>query len=279
MGGAAGAAGAAGATGAAGAAGGALEARTRLRGSRWHRRAGRCAAESAAAADAGSRPGGDVGLDAVGGTRRAAAGVTAGAPGASDASDASGALSRTVRRRGREGISYLARCPLRRPAGPRGPRRAAPGARPSARPSGGRYARRAVLVVSRRLLKYYADSLVSLRALKLATPCHATTGTAPARLPTVCRARLGCAMHLATAQQARARSRRGRRSGRTPTVSCPSISCAPSSAIEHHGCCAEYRQHALLQARCRAAAPHLRDQGVELAEDAMTSVGRYMRTH
>ena len=110
----------------------ALEARTRLRGSRWHRRAGRCAAESAAAADAGSRPGGDVGLDAVGGTRRAAAGVTAGAPGASDASDASGALSRTVRRRGREGISYLARCPLRRPAGPRGGRRRG---RPSVRPS------------------------------------------------------------------------------------------------------------------------------------------------
>lgn len=78
-----------------------------------------------------------MGLDAVAYSRRdarraAAGGVTAGAPGASDASDASGALSRTVRRRGREGISYLARCPLRRPAGPRGGRRRG---RPSVRPS------------------------------------------------------------------------------------------------------------------------------------------------
>ena len=219
-----------------------------------------------------------MGLDAVGGTRRAAAGVTAGAPGASDASDASGALSRTVRRRGREGISYLARCPLRRPAGPRGGRRRG---RPSVRPSE-RGALRSTS--SPRSVSAFAKILCGLASFSARSqagyplPRHNWHSTS-AVTDSVPRARLGCAMHLATAQQARARSRRGRRSGRTPTVSCPSISCAPSSAIEHHGCCAEYRQHALLQARCRAAAPHLRDQGVELAEDAMTSVGRYMRTH
>ena len=146
-----------------------------------------------------------MGLDAVGGTRRAAAGVTAGAPGASDASDASGALSRTVRRRGREGISYLARCPLRRPAGPRGGRRRG---RPSVRPSerGALRSTSSPRSVSA-FAKRYVESLVFLRTLKLATPCHATTGTAPARLPTVCRARDSAARCILQRRNRRERDR------------------------------------------------------------------------
>ena len=127
-----------------------------------------------------------------------------------------------------------------------------------------RYARRAVLVVSRRLLKYYADSLVSLRALKLATPCHATTGTAPARIPTVCRARDSAARCILQRRNRRERDRgaAGAAAGYRRCRVRPSVvrRAAQSSTMT---AAPNTRQHALRASALPCRCPNLRDQGVE----------------